>query len=38
MTFTVLTVDNGNVYAIGSDGNVYRWNQSAWTMYAQVVA
>jgi hypothetical protein len=36
MTYTVLNVDNGAIYAVGSDGNVYRWMQNYWVMYAQV--
>ena len=35
LTYTVLSVDGGTVYAVGSDGNVYRWI-GTWTLYAQV--
>lgn len=34
MTYTILTVDGGEIYAVGSDGNTYVWRNSGWKMYA----
>jgi len=38
VNFTILTVDNGVLYAVGSDSNVYKWTPAGWAVAFKTVA